>query len=125
MKECIVGTDMCGTSMKVGAFAKDGERLYLAQRKQIPIITKEGYFYFDKQYQEDMLFEMLKEIIQKKFEILSIGVGSCGESVYPIDKKGEIIDNAIAWYCRRTSEQEKEFRDKTEGRDRRKIGSGS
>jgi len=117
MKECIVGTDMCGTSMKVGAFTKDGERLYLAQRKQIPIITKEGHFYFDKQYQENMLFEMLKEIIQKKFKILSIGIGSCGESVYPIDKEGEIIDNAIAWYCTRTNEQEKEFREKTNEKD--------
>ena len=95
--------------MKVGAFSKDGERLYLAQRKQVPIITKEGYIYFNKTYQEEMIYEMLKEIVDHGFKMLSIGIGSCGESVYPVDKEGVVIDNAIAWYCTRTTEQLEEF----------------
>ena len=112
MKECLIGTDMCGTSMKVGAFSRDGKRLYLTQRKQIPIITDDGYFYFNKEYQEEMLYEMLKEIVDKGYRILSIGIGSCGESVYPVDKDGVVMDNAIAWYCTRTTEQLEEFRKK-------------
>ena len=109
MKECLIGTDMCGTNMKVGAFTKDGQRLYVNSRKNIPIVTKEGHYYFNWKYQKDMLFEMLKEVIDNGYKILSIGIGSCGEAVYPLDKDGQIIDNAIAWYCTRTEEQAKEF----------------
>ncbi|MHB8276674.1 MAG: FGGY-family carbohydrate kinase [Candidatus Humimicrobiaceae bacterium] len=109
MQECIIGTDMCGTNMKVGAFTVKGERLYVTGRKNIPIVTPEGHYYFNWKYQRDMLFEMLKEIIDLGYKILSIGVGSCGEAVYPLNKSGEIIHNAIAWYCTRTEEQAKEF----------------
>ncbi len=112
MKECLIGTDMCGTNMKVGAFTGKGERLYEASRKNIPIITKEGHYYFNWKYQRDMLFEMLKEVIKNGYKILSIGIGSCGEAVYPLNKDGQIIDNAIAWYCTRTEEQAKEFVEK-------------
>lgn len=112
MKECLIGTDMCGTNMKVGAFTKNGERLYVTGRKNIPIMTKEGHYYFNWKYQKDMLFKMLKEVIDNGYKIMSIGIGSCGEAVYPLDKNGEIIDNAIAWYCTRTEEQAREFGEK-------------
>ena len=98
MKECIIGTDMCGTNMKVGAFTTKGERLYVTGRKNIPIVTEEGHYYFNWEYQRDMLFEMLKEVIENGYKISSIGIGSCGEAVYPLDKDGKIIHNAIAWY---------------------------
>lgn len=112
MKECLIGTDMCGTNMKVGAFTVKGERLYETSRKNIPIVTEEGYYYFNWKYQRDMLFEMLKEVLDNDLKILSLGIGSCGEAVYPLDKNGEIIHNAIAWYCTRTEEQAKEFAEK-------------
>ncbi|MCL4378891.1 MAG: hypothetical protein M1409_11070, partial [Actinobacteria bacterium] len=99
MKECLIGTDMCGTNMKVGAFTIKGRRLYETSRKNIPIVTEQGHYYFNWKYQRNMLFEMLKEVINKGYKILSIGIGSCGEAVYPLNKDGQIIDNAIAWYC--------------------------
>lgn len=109
MKECLVGIDSCGTNIKVGAFSKNGNRLFLSKRRNLPIITKEGHFYFNWRYQIETIFDMLRELINQDFKILSIGTGSCGESVYPIDKNGNVIDNAIAWYCRRTEEQAEEF----------------
>jgi sugar (pentulose or hexulose) kinase len=117
MKECLVGIDSCGTNIKVGAFSKSGNRLFLSKRRNIPIITDEGYFYFDWKYQKKMIFEMLKEIIDGDYKILSIGTSSCGESVYPLDSDGNVIDNAIAWYCRRTEEQAQEFVNKISERE--------
>jgi len=98
--------------MKVGAFNRNGGKLHITSRKNIPIISGQGYYYFNWKYQRDMLFEMLKEVISNGYKIVSIGIGSCGEAVYPIDKDGEIINNAIAWYCTRTEEQAKEFEKK-------------
>ena len=117
MKECLVGIDSCGTNMKVGCFSKNGRRLFLTKRRNIPITTKEGHFYFDYEYQKKMIFDMLKEVINNGFNILSIGTGSCGEAVYPLDENGNIVDNAIAWSCRRTVEQAQEFTQKISERE--------
>ncbi|MCL4378520.1 MAG: FGGY family carbohydrate kinase [Actinobacteria bacterium] len=117
MKDCLVGIDSCGTNMKVGCFSKNGSRLFLAKRRNIPIATKEGHFYFDYEYQKKMIFDMLKEVINNDYRILSIGTGSCGEAVYPLDENGNIVYNAIAWYCRRTEEQALEFAKKISQRE--------
>lgn len=120
MKEGLIGIDSCGTNMKVAVFSIEGKRLYITSRKNIPVITKEGY-YFDWKYQKGMYFEMLKEVVDHDYKILSIGISTCGESVYPMDEDGNIIDNAIAWYCRRTEEQKEEFEKKISEKEAYKI----
>lgn len=112
MKECLIGIDSCGTNIKIGAFNKKSEKLFVTKRSNTPIVTKEGYYYFNWRYQKKMIFEMLKEVIDQGYKIISIGTCSCGEAVYPLDSEDNIIDNPIAWYCRRTEEQALEFQKK-------------
>jgi sugar (pentulose or hexulose) kinase len=113
MEEGLVGIDFCGTTIKLGAYTREGEELYFMAKRNVPIVDKGGYW-FDWKYQKKTIIEGLKEIVDRGIKILSIGPGTCGEAVYPIDEDGNILDNAIAWYCRRTEEQQKEFEEKTD-----------
>ena len=106
--EAIVGIDIGTSNIKVIAFSREGTPIYLSIRRNT-VINNNKFYDFDGQYIYNKILEMLRELVERKIKIVSIGVSSLAETVFPISFKKEEYTRAIAWYDTRTEEQKVNF----------------
>lgn len=106
--EAIVGIDIGTSNIKVIAFSREGTPIYSSIRRNT-VINNNKFYDFDGQYIYNKILEMLRELVERKIKIVSIGVSSLAETVFPISFKKEEHTRAIAWYDTRTEEQKVNF----------------
>ena len=105
--QVLVGIDIGTTNIKAIAFNTLGEQQYSINKKN-KIIEYDSKEDFDYAYIENTILNMLKEIKNEGFKILSIGISSLAESLVPIFAEDKFI-NTMVWYDRRTESLKESF----------------
>ncbi|WP_334100178.1 FGGY-family carbohydrate kinase [Thermotoga petrophila] len=103
------GIDVGTTNTKVLVFNDSFKVVFLEKFKTPVISSKEGDFLSSEKLFEGIL-RSLKEIpegIKKK--IGAIGISSLGETVFPISKDGEVLQDGMMWYNKSVLREYREF----------------
>ncbi len=106
--QAIVGIDIGTSNIKVTAFDFQGTPIYSTSR-QNKIIEKGSYFDLDGTYIVNQVLEMLNELIENDIKIVSIGVSSLAESLFPVSAEKDIKKKTMIWYDKRSQKEQQEF----------------
>lgn len=110
--DVMIGIDIGTTNIKLTAISKESEIIFTCQRKNM-IMNNEDYYDFDGKHIFQSVINMLKEAIDgNNIKILSIGISSLAETVFPIyDDNIENDFKSMAWYDKRTESEKNKFFD--------------
>ncbi|MFW6380906.1 MAG: FGGY-family carbohydrate kinase [Bacillota bacterium] len=106
--QAIVGIDIGTTNIKVNAFDTGGNPLYSTSRHN-RVIEQGNQYDLDGSYIMEQVLEMLAELVDNEIRILSIGVSSLAESVFPVAGNGELEEKTMIWYDKRSRPQQERF----------------
>ena len=109
--DVLVGIDIGTTNIKTIAITPEGNIIYETSKKN-KVIENQGYIDLDGEYIFNSIIKMIKEIISNNYKILSIGISSLAETVFPVnigkDEK-DIMKRAMIWHDKRTEENMEDF----------------
>ena len=108
--QAIVGIDIGTSNIKVTAFDFQGGPIYSTSR-QNKILEQKNHYDLDGTYIIDQILEMLSELIENNVKIVSIGISSMAESLFPVSEKENIKEMTMAWYDKRSQKEQQDFHD--------------
>lgn len=98
---CAISIDIGTTNWKAAAFTLTGELLTVHRHKTITHYDKMGGGYYDSLEVWETIAQLIKKVLADlagQYYVLGVSVASIGESVVPIDYKGNPLDQIIAWF---------------------------
>ena len=117
--EVMIGIDIGTTNIKLAAVSKESELVFTSQRKN-KVLGKNDHYNFSGQYIYQVVIEMLKEVLAADLKIISIGISSLAETVFPVFEPEQESENdyiSMAWYDKRTESIKAEFFNKIDAAD--------
>ena len=106
--EALVGIDIGTTNIKVIAFSMEGKPLVVLTKKNL-IFEENGYLDFDGDLIFKNVITMIKELVTRNIKILSIGISSLAETVFPTFNPANNFARTMVWYDRRTNQIKDRF----------------
>ncbi|MCD6552354.1 FGGY-family carbohydrate kinase [Thermotoga sp.] len=106
------GIDVGTTNTKVLVFDDDFKVVFCRKFRTPVISSKEGDLLSSKKLFAKILssLKVIPEGIKEK--IKAIGISSLGETVFPISKNGEVLQDGMMWYNKNVLEEYREFLEK-------------
>ncbi|MDO4323992.1 MAG: FGGY family carbohydrate kinase [Lachnospiraceae bacterium] len=99
-----IGLDVGTSGCKASVMDECGRLHYKAERIYRFCIPRAGWVELDPAVVWENVKMVLKEIVEKGFQIRAIAVSSIGESVIPVDGEGNVLFNGITYLDTRGSD---------------------
>jgi len=109
--QAIVGIDIGTSNIKVSAFDFEGASIYSTSR-QNKFLEQENHYDLDGEYIIEQILDMLTELIENDIKIVSIGISSMAESLFPVSENEDIKEKTMVWYDKRSQKEQKDFHKK-------------
>jgi xylulokinase len=108
----LLGIDIGTTNWKVSAFGEDARLISLKKTSTKTYYDENGWGYYNPEEIWDEIAQLIKQITTELngTPIDAVSVTSMGETIVPIDEKGNVCFNAIAWFDTRARTQAESVR---------------
>jgi len=101
MPSCAIAIDIGTTYWKAAAFSIGGDLLSLHRHQTITHYDRSGKGYYDPTEVWETATQLIRKVVSdldEGSEIMGVATASIGESLVPVDKTGEPLDQIPAWF---------------------------